>query len=167
MCICCVGKVGVGQRRRSSRVARIRSCDLSFLRSSVSLLSFVLPCSRTQVTDIADSEPGFGKSDPYVTFYLEKDKRLFDKGYGKQASTKKKNDLNPVYGETFAFSSIESMKNMVLYLKLMDDDTGIDDRLGKAQLALEGLGITETPKEVVVPIDKKKAKIYLKLSFTK
>lgn len=79
----------------------------------------------------------------------------------------KKNDLNPVYGETFAFSSLDSLNNMMLYIKLMDSDTGIDDRLGKASLALEGLGLTETPKEVVVPVNKKKAKIYLKLSYTK
>jgi Ca2+-dependent lipid-binding protein len=129
----------------------------------------VLNIYLDKVTDLVDSD-GLGKSDPYVTFYLEKDKLLFDKGFGKQTSSKKRNTLNPVYGETFAFSQVDSMKNMVLYIKILDDDTGLDDRLGKATVQLEDLNLSETPKEVEVTAEgkrKSKAKIYLKLSFTK
>jgi Ca2+-dependent lipid-binding protein len=126
----------------------------------------VLTIYLDKVTNLTDTD-FVGRADPYITFYLEKDKLLFDKGYGKQASTKKNNQLNPVYGETFAFSQLDSMKNMVLYIKIMDDDQGLDDKLGKAKLELEDLGLNETPKDMEISVDNKQAKIYLKLSYTK
>ena len=166
-----LGRVAVGRVELGRVVLELgrRRYLLPFAFSSTS--AFVRPTwhspSFLQVTDITDSEPGFGKSDPYVTFYLEKNKLLFDKGYGKQSSSVKKNNLNPVYGETFAFSSVDAMKNMELYVKILDSDHGLDDFLGKAKVFLEDLGLNETPKEVVVPVQNRKAKIYLKLSFTK
>ena len=41
-----------------------------------------------------------GTSDPYIKFSLEQDNMIKDKDYGDMKSSVKKNDLNPVYGET-------------------------------------------------------------------
>ena len=55
-----------------------------------------------------------GKSDPYVTFYLEQDRKMFDKGFGKKESSKKKDDLSPVYNEQFAWDleGMDALDNM-------------------------------------------------------
>lgn len=118
-------------------------------------------------------EDTLGKSDPYVKFYLEQDNMIFDKGYGKQTSTKKKNDLNPKYGETFVFENVPSLENMVLHVQVMDDDTGLDDKIGGTKFKLEKLKLSSEPTEFEEVIDNKrgqgifsrKAKIYLKISY--
>lgn len=53
-----------------------------------------------------------GKSDPYVTFYLEQDNKLFDKGFGKKESSHKKDELSPVYNETFLWEDVQALKRM-------------------------------------------------------
>ena len=124
-----------------------------------------------KIRNLADSD-GFGKSDPYVKFYLEQDNLLFDKGYGKQESSKKKNDLNPEYGETFVFPDVPTLKNLTLHVKVMDDDIGLDDKIGSCKIDLEKIG--SEPKEIEKVIDPKKdggwlsrkAKIFLKVSYT-
>jgi Ca2+-dependent lipid-binding protein len=122
-----------------------------------------------KITNLRD-EDTLGKSDPYVQFYLEQDNFLFDKGYGKQTSSKKKNELNPVYGETFTFDDVPSLNNMVLHVKVLDDDMGPDDKLGSCHIKLENL---KMPAETETVIDNKKgkgwfsrkAKIFLKISY--
>ena len=114
-----------------------------------------------------------GKSDPYVKFYLEQDNMVFDKNYGKQESSKKKNELNPVYGETFTFKDVPSLNNMVLHVTVKDDDIGRDEKLGDCKFKLEDMGLSSNPIEVSKVVDhkglgllRKHAKIYLKLSWT-
>ena len=114
-----------------------------------------------------------GKSDPYVKFYLEQDNMVFDKGYGKMESSKKKNELNPVYGETFTFEDVPGLNNMVLHVTIKDDDIGRDEKLGDCKFKLEGMDLSSDPVEVSQVVDRKglgllrkHAKIYLKLSWT-
>lgn len=55
-----------------------------------------------------------------VTLLVEKDNwGPIDKSYGKKTSSKKQGEQNPVYGETFTWE-IPDLKNMVLYVKVMD-----------------------------------------------
>ena len=98
---------------------------------------------------------------------------VLDKNYGKQESSKKKNDLNPVYGETFKFEDLPGLNNMVLHVTVRDDDVGHDEKLGDCKFKLEKMGLTSTPMEVDAVVDhkglgliRKHAKIYLKLSYT-
>jgi Ca2+-dependent lipid-binding protein len=106
-----------------------------------------------------------------VKFHLEQDNLLFDKNFGKQTSTKKKNDLNPEYGETFTFDDLSSTNNLVLHVKIMDDDWGKDDKIGACKINLEKAGLSAEPKDFEDTIDKnggwfsKNSKIHLKISF--
>lgn len=113
------------------------------------------------------------KSDPYVKFHLEQDNMVLDKNFGKQESSKKKNELNPVYGETFTFEDLPGLNNMVLRVTVKDDDIGIDEKIGDCKFKLEDMGLSETPMEVDKVVDHKglgllrtHAKIYLELSYT-
>lgn len=118
-------------------------------------------------------EDTLGKSDPYVKFSLEQDNYFLDKDFGTQQSSKKTNDLSPEYNETFEFDGVKSMNNMKLHVQVMDDDIGIDDKIGSCELNLEGMGLNEEPLEISSIIDhkkgggwfSKKAKIYLHVSF--
>jgi hypothetical protein len=67
-----------------------------------------------KISKLQDDD-SMGKSDPYVVFRLEQDNYIFDKGYGKIVSSKKKNDLNREYGETFEFPKVPTLKTLVLY----------------------------------------------------
>jgi Ca2+-dependent lipid-binding protein len=102
----------------------------------------VLTVVLDKITNLRD-EDGIGKSDPYVKFELEKDGWVFDKTLGKFTSTKKQNECNPVYGETFTFEDVPTTENMKLYNKVMDDDFGLDDFLGKCGLNLEKMSLNE------------------------
>ena len=78
----------------------------------------VLTVVLDRIENLRD-EDGLGKSDPYVKFHLEQDNFVLDKNYGKQTSSKKKNELNPVYDETFTFGDVpDDLKNMVLWVKV-------------------------------------------------
>ena len=55
-----------------------------------------------KITNLKDTDV-LGQSDPYVKFHLEQDNWLMDKNYGRKVSSKKKDELNPVYGETFVW----------------------------------------------------------------
>lgn len=126
-----------------------------------------------KITNLID-EDKLGKSDPYVKFELEQDNLVFDKGYGKQTSTKKNNDLNPEYGETFTFPDVPTLDNMVLSVVVWDDDIGFDDKIGSCKFALEKMGLSAEPMEKSCVVDaksgkgwfSKKAKIFVKLSYT-
>lgn len=133
----------------------------------------VLTVVLEKITNLRD-EDTLGKSDPYVKFELEQDNLVFDKGYGKQTSSKKKNDLNPEYNETFTFEDVPTMNNMVLHIKVMDDDFGLDDSLGSCKINLEKLKPSAEPTGVSHVVDdkkgggwfSKKAKIFLQISYT-
>jgi Ca2+-dependent lipid-binding protein len=149
----------------------------------------VLVVLLEKVTNLRDSD-GFGKSDPYVKFELMKDNFVFDKNYGKKESSKKAGVLNPEYNETFEFPDLPSLNNMILKIRIMDSDVGLDDAIGSTEIKLERLGLNETPRAVEEIVEKAKgagftcsptkllcycccallnpkrsAKIYLKLSY--
>lgn len=106
-----------------------------------------------------------GKSDPYVKFYLEQDNRVFDKGFGKKESTKKKDQLSPVYNETFTWEDIFSLKKMVLWITVKDDDVGVDKTIAKGKLDLENYTSCVEPKAVSINLEGgKKTVMYLKIS---
>jgi Ca2+-dependent lipid-binding protein len=134
----------------------------------------VLTVYLDKISHLRDADGVGNKSDPYVKFELEKDGWIFDKTLGKFQSTKKQNNLNPDYGETFVFENVPTTDNMVLHVKVMDDDYGFDDSLGGCDIKLERLGLSGTPTDVAEVIDNKKgegifsrkAKIFLQISFT-
>ena len=120
-----------------------------------------------KATDLANADM-IGKSDPYVKFHLEQENWMFDKTFGKVKSSTKNDNLNPYWGETYAFD-VPNLEKMMLHIKVMDDDPMIDDKLGYCTINLMELGLTEEAKEVERIIDgntfHKGAKIYLKLSY--
>ena len=79
----------------------------------------VLTVVLIKINNLRDAD-GVGKSDPYVKFELEKDNWVFDKTLGKHQSSKKKNDCNPEYNETFEFEKVPTMNNMKLPEKLVN-----------------------------------------------
>lgn len=85
-----------------------------------------------------------------MKFELEQNNAVFDKNQGSKKSSKKKDDLNPVYGETFIWN-LETLKNMELTCKVMDDDMMGDDKIGKCKIKLDELGLSDTP----TPVSKK------------
>ena len=91
---------------------------------------------------------------------------ILDKDYGSQKSTTKKNDLNPVYGETFTFN-IPSLKNMELKIKV---NIVSDDKMGKSKIKLEKLGLSGEPmvieEKVYNRVFGKDSYVHLKLSYT-
>jgi Ca2+-dependent lipid-binding protein len=122
-----------------------------------------------KLTHLKDND-GFGKSDSYVEFYLEKNNLVFDKGYGKQKSSIKPNDCNPEFGETFTFKDVESLEKLVLKVKVMDDDIGINDKIGSCEFNLEKLNPHADGTSIESVIDSKflgkDAKVYLKISYS-
>jgi Ca2+-dependent lipid-binding protein len=133
----------------------------------------VLTVVLEKIDDLRD-EDDLGRSDPYVKFELEQDNSLFDKDFGNQESSKKKGTCNPVYNETFSFANLPSLKNMVLTVRVKDDDIGIDDNIGYCKIELDLLELSDKPKSIERVIDrkgiigrvfKKEAKIHLKLSY--
>lgn len=76
----------------------------------------VLTVTLQKINHLRDAD-GIGKSDPYVKFELEKENSIFERAVGKHTSSKKKNDLNPVYNETFQFEHVPTMENMTLVIK--------------------------------------------------
>jgi Ca2+-dependent lipid-binding protein len=131
----------------------------------------VLTVLLEKVDHLSDKD-GIGRSDPYVKFELEKDRLLFDKGYGKKESSKKRNDLNPEYNETFEFDDVPSLNNMILKIWIMDDDIGLDKKIGHCEIKLENLEITQDLGDSISQVIERKhglfkrdAVIHLKLSF--
>jgi len=124
----------------------------------------IVNLGNTGITDVAD---------PYVKFHLEQDNIGFfhDKDFGKMESSKKKDDPNPVFNETFVFPDIpETMKNMKLKVKVMDSDShSRDDNLGSCTINLEKLDLEPIPMLVRRKIDNnffgKDAYIFLNMSF--
>ena len=121
-----------------------------------------------KVTNLVD-EDAIGKSDPYVKFELEQDNLVFDKDFGDQVSSKKKDTCNPEWDETFYFSDIPGLNNMVLKCIVKDDDPIFDDKLGSCKIKLENMGLTSDPVGVDAVVDDnwicKDARIFLKLAY--
>ena len=98
------------------------------------------------------------------TIYL-----IRDKDYGYQISSKKHNDVNPVWNEDFSFS-IPTLDNMVLTLRVFDEDIGSrDDKAGKCKIKLEHEGISRSTKRIEKTIDRnllrKNGKIIVEVSY--
>jgi Ca2+-dependent lipid-binding protein len=133
----------------------------------------VLTVHVDRLTNLRDAD-GFGKSDPYVMLHLEQDNAVFDKNYGKKKTKIIKDNLNPVFNETFTFKGVpHDMKNVVLHVNVYDDDIGRDDKIGSTDLILKNYRLSADPVEVECIVDakggrlfKQKAKMYLKLSYT-
>ena len=92
-----------------------------------------------KVKDLKDTDGAMNHPDPYVIMVVKKDNfGPFDKNYGKMKSSKKQGTCNPEYGETYTFSDVPSMDKLALYVKVWDDDVGLDDGLGHTTIQLEG-----------------------------
>lgn len=128
----------------------------------------ILKVRLVKATNLADKDL-FGKTDPYVRLELEQDNIFRDHDYGYQVSSKKRNELNPVWNEDFVFN-IPTLDNMVLTLKVFDEDIGSrDDKCGKCKIKLEHEGISRTPKRIEKTVDRnllrKNGKIVVEISY--
>jgi len=106
-----------------------------------------------------------------VRFELEQDNTFFDKDFGEKISSKKKDEANPEYNEEFTFSDVPTLENMVLTVKVMDDDMLSDDKIGKCQIKLDDVGFTSgEPHEGSWVVDdnwfSKDAEIFMVLTWT-
>jgi Ca2+-dependent lipid-binding protein len=119
-----------------------------------------LTVTLDKINNLRDTDYA-GKSDPYVTFELEQDNWVFDKTMGNYTSSKKTNDLSPVFNETFTFE-VPSIDNMVLHCQVWDSDIGVDDSLGKVSIKLEDMRLSADPTEVERVVDPKKDKWFSK-----
>lgn len=130
----------------------------------------VLTIYLDRLTDLANKDL-FSKSDPYVTLSIEQDNWVRDLDYGKQVSSRKNDDLNPVYNEVFHFN-LPTLKNMVLSVRVVDDDGGLtsDDKMGSCKIKLWKLGLNEFPQPVERVIDRnvisKNGKCHLRLAYS-
>ena len=114
----------------------------------------VLTVKVLKVTDLPNLEM-FGVSDPYGVIQLEQENGMFDRSLGKHTTSKKENDLNPVYNETFTFE-IPALANMRLNVSVYDDNrsaalgnsTMFDSFFGKAAIELGNRELSETPTEL-------------------
>jgi len=121
-------------------------------------------------TNLKDSDGAFNGSDPYVVLDLQKDNwGPMDKKYGKKTSSVKQGEQNPVYNETFTWEGVDDLKNVKLYVKVMDQDIGLDDKLGKCTIELDNLGLSEKATGVERVVDNnlicKDGKIYMQISY--
>jgi len=111
----------------------------------------LLTIHLSHATNLSDGNR-FDKADPYVKFEIEQDNLIFDNDFGEQISSKKKNEKNPRFNETFRFE-LPTLENMELKCTVMDDDVGLDDKLGKCKLNLDELNLNAEPLEITRKID--------------
>jgi Ca2+-dependent lipid-binding protein len=96
---------------------------------------------------------------------------VFDKNFGEKKSSTKNDETNPIYNETFTWEIPSNMgiNNLVLWVKIMDDDLLKDDKIGKCKINLEDLDLSPTPLSLERVVDNniltKDARIYLKISY--
>ena len=91
-------------------------------------------------------------------------------GAGARAKSIKSNDLNPIYGETFVFNNIPDLQNMILKVRVMDQDFGSrDDKVGWCNIKLDELGLSSHFMNIDRVIDRNvftaNGKIHLKLAY--
>ncbi|KAG0291087.1 hypothetical protein BGZ98_003145 [Dissophora globulifera] len=93
-------------------------------------------------TNIRDKNT-FGKSDPYIEMWL-------DKNY-KQSSKVVSGTVNPIYNESFLFNVRPGQDK--LYLRVRDKDTVSDDTVGEATIPLDNVFNTgsEGPQDYKLP----------------
>merc|ERR1712176_1560400 len=91
---------------------------------------------------------------------------------GYQVSSTKRNELNPVYGETFTWNNIQTLDNLVLSIRIKDYDFGSrDDNLGSCKIKIKDLGLSpdSTFLDVERIVDRniftKNGMIYLKIAY--
>ena len=135
----------------------------------------VLTIKLEKLTSLKDRDGLLNASDPYVTFHCEKERIGFDKNYGNQKSSVKKNTTDPVYNETFTFNDIDSLDNLALHIKVYDSDIGRDDHMGGLSLKLEKMLVPGEEKEIVEKLERthkgldifsERARIHMKLTYT-
>jgi len=72
--------------------------------------------------------------------------------------------------QTFTFTDLPELKNMVLSVKVMDEDIVSDDKIGKCKIKLDKLGLEGGPVTQAWIVDrnlfKKQGRIYLTLSWS-
>jgi Ca2+-dependent lipid-binding protein len=90
--------------------------SLDHHRQSFGKIMGVLTVVLRKIDHLRD-EDTLGKSDPYVKFHLEQDNWILDKNLGRHSSSKKKNDCNPVYNETFTFDDVDTLNNLRLHIR--------------------------------------------------
>ncbi|KAG7340523.1 C2 domain containing protein [Nitzschia inconspicua] len=95
-----------------------------------------------KMSHLKDTDGAMNHPDPYVTFHLEEDNIILDKNLGKQQSSTKKCTCNPTYNETFTFNNVDSLKNVVLMVRVFDEDFGRDDAMGKLRIKLDEEALT-------------------------
>jgi Ca2+-dependent lipid-binding protein len=76
----------------------------------------------------------------------------------KQSTTK--NGCNPEFNETFTFEDVTDLNDVILHVKIMDSDIGLDDHLGHCEVKLEYESLTSTPKAVTAVVDPKKFRFF-------
>jgi C2 domain len=95
----------------------------------------------------------------------------FDKSFGEQESSHKANTIHPEYNETFSWNSApDDISGLVLHVVVMDDDIGLDDKIGKCSIKLADIdGNISHWCSVEKKLDNKwfgrDAKIFLKVKF--
>lgn len=129
----------------------------------------VLTVFLDNATNLADTD-FIGKTDPYVRFGLKQDNWGRDRDFGYQKSSIKPNTLNPVYHESFVWHNVPELKNLVLNVRIMDQDVGTrDDRVGSCTIQLDKLGLSQCPINVDRIVDRNmftaNGMIHLKVSF--
>jgi Ca2+-dependent lipid-binding protein len=78
-----------------------------------------------------------------------------DKDFGYQKSSTKKNNLNPVWNEDFQWSNISDLENMVLTMRIFDEDFGSrDDKCGRCKIKLANEGLSRSPKRIQKVVDR-------------
>ncbi|KAL7551401.1 hypothetical protein ACHAWF_017844 [Thalassiosira exigua] len=128
----------------------------------------ILTVFLDKATNLKDTDI-IGKSDPYIILSLEQDNYFKDKDYGYARSTTKRDELNPVYHETFHFN-VPTLKNMVLTVKVVDEDIMSDDKMGNCKIKLGALELDSSPMKVTKKVYNrmfgKDSYVHLKLSYS-
>jgi len=86
-----------------------------------------------------------------------------------RCSKVKKDECNPVYHETFEWNNVPSLKNLTLWVKVIDDDPLKNDKIGKCKIMIEELAPTPEGVGVDRVVDanvfSKDARVFLKISW--
>lgn len=99
-------------------------------------------------TGLSDEDGiGGGKSDPYVYFTIE--------GCDAQQTSTKENTQEPEWNETITFEGIEKPGTKVLRVRVYDDDTFGDDKVGEATIDLGELINQEDPQDFELEVDRR------------
>mmetsp|Transcript_5525 Transcript_5525/g.12055 ORF Transcript_5525/g.12055 Transcript_5525/m.12055 type:complete len:219 (+) Transcript_5525:73-729(+) len=104
-----------------------------------------------KATDLR-GEDRVGTSDVFVKLELYKDEYgpiNTPLGEGKTSVIK---SLAPVWNEDFLFL-VPSTDDVVLKLKVLDEDLGFDDKMGECKIKLDDYRLSSTPTEVTKVID--------------